>query len=389
MKAIDIGNISTYKTSDGSGWMAQLTIGLYPNGKIKYKRFRGKKKSEVVEKARSYSIQNLGITDSTETYLEDYLKYYVRNIKKPKLKPASYDREVKTMEKQIIPYIGHYYISQLTSGIIQDELINKLITDKYSYSSIHKAFILLKACLSYAILNGKININPCIGVTKPSQNRLPSKEIRFLSEEELKLVKLQAESLYKTGKPRYKYGLPIILVSYTGMRVGELCALKWSDIDYNNKTIKISKNIVTYYDEDEKKTNENKKTRITIEQDTTKTKNSNRFVPLNKPAIDLLKKLEKVTGGNPKTYIISGTTVPSPIDSISECYTAIATAAKIKNPQGIHTLRHTFASLLVKKGIDIKIISEILGHSNVTITYNLYVHFLLEQKAQAVEMIDF
>lgn len=401
MGATDIGNISTYKTSDGSGWMAQITIGQYPNGKTKYKRFRGKKKREVLDKAKSYKAKNLGIVDPTETYLEDYLNYYVKQIKKQTLKCTSYTREVRTMELHINPYIGHYHISQLSTSVIQNELISRLVKDGRSYSSIHKAFILVKACLNYAILNGKINFNPCEGVVKPSKINLPSKPIRFLTENELGLLKSQALLMHKTGRPRYKYGIPILLVAYTGLRVGELCALKWSDIDYKNKTLKVFKNIAIFYEENETdeeneesetvntKTKPNKKKRKIIEQETAKTSNSERFIPLNQRAIELLLQLEKTNGGNPSFYIISGGTTPISIDTVSKCYTSIATSANISNPQGVHTLRHTFASMLIKKGVDIKIVSEILGHANITITYNLYVHIILEQKAKAIDMIDF
>ena len=62
--------------------------------------------------------------------------------------------------------------------------------------------------------------------------------------------------------------------------------------------------------------------------------------------------------------------------------------AGIDNPLGIHTLRHTFASLLIKKGVDIKIVSDILGHKDVSFTYNIYVHILEEQKTQAMSLLD-
>ena len=76
------------------------------------------------------------------------------------------------------------------------------------------------------------------------------------------------------------------------------------------------------------------------------------------------------------------------VDVISNAYTNIAKAANINNPLGIHTLRHTFASLLIKKGVDIKIVSDILGHKDVSFTYNIYVHILEEQKTQAMSLLN-
>ena len=76
------------------------------------------------------------------------------------------------------------------------------------------------------------------------------------------------------------------------------------------------------------------------------------------------------------------------VDTISDAYTNIAKTAGIEHPLGIHTLRHTFASLLIKKGVDIKIVSDILGHKDVAFTYNTYVHILEEQKVQAMSLLD-
>ena len=76
------------------------------------------------------------------------------------------------------------------------------------------------------------------------------------------------------------------------------------------------------------------------------------------------------------------------VDTLSDSYTNIAKTAGIENPLGVHTLRHTFASLLIKKGVDIKIVSDILGHKDVSFTYNIYVHILEEQKTQAMSLLD-
>ena len=77
-----------------------------------------------------------------------------------------------------------------------------------------------------------------------------------------------------------------------------------------------------------------------------------------------------------------------PVTTLTGCYKKIAEAAKIKNALGVHTLRHTFASRAIRKGIDIKVVSEILGHSSITFTYNTYIHIIDEQKKNAVDLLD-
>ena len=187
-----------------------------------------------------------------------------------------------------------------------------------------------------------------------------------------------------------------MLVLYTGLRGGELCAIKWKDVDFKKRVINVCKNIIATYEDVKKESNfdisntsTKKKKRVIKEQNSTKTESGNRYIPLNKSAIELLYKLSKINGGNSDDYIITGTRTPVSVDVISSAYTAIAKSAKIERPLGIHTLRHTFASLLIKKGVDIKIVSEILGHANITITYNLYIHLVKEQKAKAIDLLDF
>lgn len=272
----------------------------------------------------------------------------------------------------------------MTAEIIQTDLINKLKQDNYSFSTIHKVYVLLNQCLKYAVDNEKMIKNPCSAVKQPSKKTFDRKEIRFLNEDEIKLFIKQALSFNKVGALKYKYGIPITLVIYTGLRCGELAALKWNDIDFENKIISVSKNIATTYDYDN---SENKK-RIVKEQDSTKT-SKGRLVHMNKQSLLYLEMLKNYYKDiKDCNYIINNSTQCVPVDTISDSYTTIANACGIVNPLGIHTLRHTCASLMIKKGVDIKIVSEILGHRDVAFTYNTYVHIIDEQKIKALDMID-
>lgn len=376
------GSHSIYKTKDGK-WVGQIVIGKNENGTLKYKRFKSDKQYVVLEKMREFEQGFVYTKDATKSYLEDFLDGYLFNVKKNILKPSSFDRDVRT-GNLIKKYIGNYTLEQLTTPFIQSELINKLKGDNYSYSTIHKVYVLLNECLQYAVDTDKLDKNPCRLVKQPPKKMFEKKEIRWLSEDEIKLFKEQAVCKYKTGNDRYIYGLPISLIIYTGLRCGELAALKWSDIDFENKKIYVRKNIVTVYDYE----SSDKKTRKVNLQTSTKT-SEGRIIPLIKNAEDILNSIKsKYQEINSDGFIINNSDKMVHVDTISDSYTNIAKTAGIENPLGIHTLRHTFASLLIKKGVDIKIVSDILGHKDVAFTYNTYVHILEEQKTQAMELLN-
>ena len=376
------GANSVYKTKDGR-WVAQIVIGKSENGKLKYKRFTSDKQYVVIEKMREFEQGFTQIKNANKSYLSDFLTGYIFNVKKNVLKPSSFDREVRT-SNLINKYIGNYTFEQLSTPFIQTELINKLKDDNYSYSTIHKVYVLLNECLQYAVDTDKLDKNPCRLVKQPPKKMFEKKEIRWLSEDEIKLFKEQAVCKYKTGNDRYIYGLPISLIIYTGLRCGELAALKWSDIDFENKKIYVRKNIVTVYDYEDTE----RKTRKVNLQASTKT-SEGRTIPLIKSAEDILNSIKsKYQEINSDGFIINNSDKMVHVDTISDSYTNIAKTAGIENPLGIHTLRHTFASLLIKKGVDIKIVSDILGHKDVSFTYNIYVHILEEQKTQAMSLLD-
>lgn len=372
-------NISIYKTNDGI-WVAQVPIGKYSNGNIKYKRFKNKKKSVVKEKMDAYirGAEYASINTVEDLRVADYLEWYMHNVKKKILQPASFDREYRTAKYHIIPYIGQYTLSDINTSILQHELIDKLAIMGYSNSSIHKAQVLIKAMLKYA---AEHNVIPSATIGKilvPKQPFGRNNDVRFLSENELTMFKNQAYSQRKNGSLKYKYGPMLVFMVYTGLRPGELCALKWDCVNFDNKTLKIMSTATTNYSSGSRDT--------TVKQGT-KRISSNRIIPLNKTALDILMSL--YSDGTPEDYfILTNSTTICPADVLSNSYKSIATAAGIKNPKGAHTLRHTFASLLFAKGVDVKIISELLGHRSVNITYNIYVHVAKEHRAKSIELLD-
>ena len=379
------GTGSLYKNKQGY-WVGQVIIGTTPDGKTKYKRFMNKSQAVVIEKMKAYELQqstNPTIIIQEDYTVEEYMKYYLTNVKKNSIKPASYDRDYKTYENQIKPRIGHYNLKDLTMNIVQNELIGDLIISGYSYSTIHKSYVLINETMKHAILQERIIKNPCTGVKLPKKENIKSKEIRFFTDEEISIFKEQAEKTYKTGKPMYKYGLILCLIFYTGLRGGELCSLRWNDVNFKKKIIKVDSNTTVTYDYNDDDT----KTRTIIEQSSTKN-SKKRIIPLNEKAISILNAQKGIVGGKDTDFIINGTDTICEVGTLTDCYESITKAAKLKNALGVHTLRHTFASLAIRKGVDIKVVSELLGHASVSFTYNTYVHIIDEQKKTAINLLN-
>ncbi|MGN0790227.1 MAG: site-specific integrase, partial [Christensenellales bacterium] len=161
---------------------------------------------------------------------------------------------------------------------------------------------------------------------------------------------------------------------YTGLRIGELLALTWSDIDFEKGILSVTK---TCHDGNES----GKHIRII---DTPKTENSRRQIPLSKTLIKMLKEMKKKS--NCEVVIADG---EKPVFIRSYQRTFELLLKKLGLPhKGFHSLRHTFATRALECGMDVKSLSEILGHKNATITLNRYAHSLWEHKAEMMNKLS-
>ena len=160
------------------------------------------------------------------------------------------------------------------------------------------------------------------------------------------------------------------------MRIGEVCALKWEDIDIAQGVINISRTIERIYIID----GDIKRTKLIIS--TTKTKNSIREIPLSKGLIRLLKPLKKVVDNS--FYVLTNESSPTEPRTYRNYYKSVLLNLKIPLLK-FHGLRHSFATRCIESHCDYKTVSVILGHANISTTLNLYVHPNLEQKKRCID----
>lgn len=183
------------------------------------------------------------------------------------------------------------------------------------------------------------------------------------------LTKREQTQLINYCKENISYkNIGILITLATGLRIGECCALKWQDIDIPNGYVSVTKTLT--------------KINNTVREQTPKTKTSTRLIPLPREIIQILRPLVKYNKGN--NYIINNLPKPPEPRIIRQHFYKVLRQIGLKKIK-YHGLRHTFATRCINSGCNYKAVSEMLGHSNVNITLNLYVHPDMEEKRKDIE----
>lgn len=383
------GEGSVYQLANGK-WVGKLHIGFKANGKPHRKTFSGKTEAEVNKKIKDFNKEKekFSSENAIKLSLNEFIKEWLYTTKFYELKESSFDRLESTINTHILPELGFIQIHNIEIEDIQN-LINKLFKDGLSHSSIKKVYDALNGCFRYATIKGLKN-SPMLGVSMISANRIPKKQTKYFTREEKELFEEEALRRYKTGRQVYRNGYVFILMLNTGIREGEALAInKHKDIDFENNLLRIRRNISTVLIRDRNDPS-NVLGRDTVIQGSTKTQSGDRLIPLNKMARLAIDELLKISHEDSELLVSNSN--GNPISTLNKTFAKILFASGIEKEDneecGTHTLRHYFASELFRKGVDIKEISELLGHANIGITYNTYIHLIKEQKVKAIQSLD-
>lgn len=346
----------------------------------------GTSRKEVEKKLEDFRIKTLKQEVIPQRiFVNAYIESWLENVKKPSLKAASYDRLESTYQSQIKrSQVGRCQLGNITSMDIQ-----RLINEKsqiLSYSSIKKIYELLNSCFEYAVVSRAMNFNPVRAVQMPKKENMKKKEkqVRVFSKEELARIENVAEITCQSGALRYKHTWFFILLANTGLRAGEALALRWDHVDLENGFIYVDQNASIV------KCRDGEKNRCQVIITTVKTKTGNRVVPCNEKALQALKELQAYqklhhidsdyVDCNDKGELLSQQTLPKILK-------AILKAADVPY-RSVHSFRHTFATNLIHAGVDVKVVSQLLGHSSVKITYDTYVHVGVDSAIDAVSRLN-
>ena len=352
-----------YKRKDGR-WEARYVKEISVDGKKIYGSVYAHSYQEVKCKQLEMVSNNAKISTKRVSLIVDDIMYEWICANKHNIKYSTYVKYKTIIEKHISPFLGNIQVNLLSSKIISKFIENKLSCKHsgraLSVTTVNNILVVLGMGLEYAENEYKINL-PKVQLIKQ-----PKKEMRVLTIFEQKTL----VNYLINHMDNYSFG--ILFALCTGIRIGELCALQWSDIV--DGKIKITKTM--------QRINKNGKSIILITEP--KTDKSKRIIPVPPVINKLIVKKRKANG-----YVIHQEN-----NKFIEPRLMQKKFAQIVNACGLqdihfHTLRHTFATRCVEAGFDIKTLSEILGHTDVKTTLNRYVHSSFELKQKNMNKLKF
>ena len=360
------------KRKDGR-WEGRYIIEYNLDGKAKYKSIYGHTYNEVKEaiKRATQGNQKNSCTMTVGQIACEWLEGIRVSVKQ-----STYPKYYDIVYKRIVPQLGHIKIKKLNNALlnkfISSQLENGRLNGKnkgLSAKTVYDIGTILKQILKYARIQGYTEQN--FNIIRP---RIEEKEYHLLSQEEMN--KFQKYLMLSTDY--IKLGILIDLL--TGLRVGELCALRFCDFDFDRNLFKISRTLQRI-----KAIDENSPTKTKIIIDSPKSKKSIREIPIPLP---VLEKIKTLSFRSPNSYILTGTAKFIEPRIFSDIFKRHLKTAGLPDIN-IHMIRHSFATLAIRKGADVKDLSEILGHANEAFTICKYVHSNLQSKRECIDHLTF
>ena len=354
-----------YKRKDNR-WEGRYVKGYGEDGSIKYGYIYGASYTEAKErlqKARTLQALRLNHTCKNRKKMCDYISEWLQ-INRTKIAESSYVKYLGIIEKHINPFFGGMKAEMINLSVVSE--FTRMLSDKLGLSSktVRDILTILKSILKYAKKEIGV-LMPDVEIVFPKNAK---REMRVLTRTEQK----KFISLLTTDMDEYKFGILLALI--TGLRIGELCALRWENVNFDGKYIQVKYTMQRLKNTDFSNPDRGK-TKIIISDP--KSDSSARLIPLTENALVLCRKFYR---GGDSAFILTGEA-----NSYCEPRKLQYHFDKIAEKSGIdglhfHTLRHTFATRCVEVGFEIKSLSEILGHSTPKITLERYVHSSMELK---------
>ena len=286
-----------------------------------------------------------------------------KEYKRPYVKQSTMAAYVLILENHVLPYFGDG--DSLHEQEVQAFVLQKLERG-LSVKTVKDILIVLKMVMKFGVKNEWMTYYEW-DIKYPTTST--NKELEVLSVANHRKILNYIQSHFTFT------GLGIYISLSTGLRIGEICALKWSDINVADGTITVSRTIERIYIIE----GEKKHTELII--NTPKTKNSCREIPMSKELLAMIKPLKKVV--NEDFYVLTNDERPTEPRTYRNYYNGLMVKLDIPKLK-YHGLRHSFATRCIEAGCDYKTVSVLLGHSNISTTLNLYVHPNMEQKKRCI-----
>lgn len=368
------GHIRKRTTKSGNSWQVILDKGVDSKGKRlrEYITVNGTKKEAQAILTEKISQYNRGsYIEPTQMTVEDCIRQWMKVYALPRLAPSTINGYRVNFENHTIPYIGNIKLQKLTPVQIQD-MFTALADKGLNPRSVKYVHTTLREVLQYAYKMQLVSQNVADFVSPPKQQKY--RATVYTEEEAIRLLQCAAGTDME---------MPLNLAVGLGLRRGELLALQWKDIDFQNQTIAICRNLVCI----------NKEFRF----DKTKTESGNRTLLLSQSLLDKLKRYKKA---QTETQLFLGKEYenndliccrqdgkPYHTGSFSHKFSEFLKRHELRHIR-LHDLRHTNATLMLQYGVPAKIASERLGHSGIAITLDTYSHVSPEMQSDASRKLE-
>lgn len=354
---------NVYKRKDGR-WEGRI---LRPDGKYQYvyaktyKDVKEKKnnfKEELKAKKKTEKVNTASAARIFETWLNEVSS---------RVRPSTFESYYRCMHRFVIPFFEKPPEGKLTGEMVSKFCSELTLSDSYK----RKVITIFKTALKDIFKDSDEYVNILRAVSMPKESKTA---VQVFSIKEQRLVE---EAVMNFDDMR---SLGILLCFYTGIRLGELCGLKWGDFDLEAGTMSISRTVFRT------KNFSGGAHKTSLIAGMPKSRKSIRKIPLPGFLLRMTKEMKEYMGNDDDFILTRGKT---PIDprTYQKIYKRVLKSAGVEDRK-FHSLRHSFATRALELGVDIKTLSEILGHTNVTITLNIYAHSLMEQKKVAIEKLN-
>lgn len=356
-----------YKRRDGR-WEGRYITEYDANGKAKYRAVYAHSYNEVRQKLLNAKTTNtvVGRSSSSVTMtVKEWFEQWLHSLKN-RIKESTYTIYKRYIDNHINPFFANILLQKINNNLVQQFIDSK---GKLSPTTVHDIFIFFRTGIQSANKYLSMSI-------KLDDIKLPKCTIgsfRVFSKEEQHRIENVINSSDSTGND-----IGVLICLYTGLRIGEVCALEWSDINLSRKTLVVNKTIQRIADY------ENGGTKIVIT--TPKSVRSVREIPLPEFLVQRLRKY-KLKQRNDCSYILNISGKPMEPRTYQYQFQKLLKTANVEKAN-FHALRHTFSTRALELGFDVKTLSEILGHASASITLKKYAHSLDEHKRQSMEMLS-
>lgn len=374
--------MASYKMLSKGNWKVTISLGFDHTGKrqrVIKQGFKTKKEAEIFV-TETLNKKNRGYISPAESNMlfKDYIMKWFNEYKCFQTKSINTrNNYLSRIDIHIIPKLGSYKLNKLNTVIIQD-FYNSLIADGLKPSSAKKIMETVSGCLKYAKKNKLIYELP----TDIEKQKIEKPKIEYWSKDE-------ADFFLNYIKNTYLY-TPVFIDMLTGLRIGELCGLRWCDVNLENGFITVNHQLI-----------HDKRLKVLLLADL-KTSSSHRVISIPKVLINYLKQLKEQRNANKNDYVVlDKKDFKYTPRSLSMNFTKkVAKFAlpidEVENKDNymqlkqisFHGLRHTHATILIANGENIKVVSERLGHTDIKMTLNTYTHVLESMKNETANLLD-